>query len=312
MKALITGVTGFVGANLAQHLLDRGWKVEGVARPESNLWRLSGIKEGISLHHGDLLDRDFVIRTLSASRPDAVFHLAVYGAYPRQTESDRILRTSILATSELLRASIDAGAKIFINTGSSSEYGTKDHPMRENEILEPNSYYAIGKAAQTHLCQYVAHAERFPVITLRLFSAYGPFEEPGRLVPEVVRSALIGRNITLADPRIARDFVYIEDIVRAYELASQKPELSGEVFNIGTGVQTTLEDFGNLVVKACDSRSSMMFGTYEKRSFDTYTWVADTKKAENMLGFRAAVSLEEGLRRCVPWFKAHAPDYERA
>ena len=101
--------------------------------------------------------------------------------------------------------------------------------MRETDLLEPNSYYAVAKGAQTLLCQHVAKAEQRPITTFRLFSVYGPFEEPSRLIPTLVRLCLEGRNLTLVDPETARDFVYIDDVVDAYLRIDKLAGLCGEV-----------------------------------------------------------------------------------
>src|SRR5947208_936064 len=121
--------------------------------------------------------------------------------------------------------------------------------MRETDLLEPNSYYAVAKGAQTLLCQHVAKAERRPITTFRLFSVYGPFEEPSRLIPTLVRLCLEGRNLTLVDPETARDFVYIDDVVDAYLRIDKLAGLCGEVMNIGTGVQRTLAPVGDTVLR---------------------------------------------------------------
>ncbi len=311
MRAFITGISGFVGAGLARHLLKNGWEVHGMVRVSSDLWRLASITNELHLHTGDLRDKESVRSALSQAKPDAVFHLAVYGAYPTQKDADVILSTAILSTLHLLNASKEVGVKIFVNTGSSSEYGTKDHAMREDERIDPNSYYAVGKAAQTLLCQQFAREEKFPVLTLRLFSVYGPYEEPGRLVPTVILNALAGKEIAIADPRIARDLIYIDDVAEAYLRAAQKPELLGEVFNIGTGKQSTLKELVDTVIAETDSKSAVLLGEYAKRSFDTYTWVADMQKTRSELGFTTDRGLKEGIRESIAWFEKNADLYKK-
>lgn len=309
MKALVTGISGFVGAGLAKKLLEKGWEVHGIIRPSSNLWRLSEVKKEIHFHKGSITNEDFVKTVFQKIRPDAVFHLAVYGAYPSQKEVSVILNTSVLSTFFLLNVAKLSGVRVFVNSGSSSEYGTKEHPMREDEHIDPNSYYAVGKAAQTLLGRHFAKEEGLPVITLRLFSVYGPFEEPGRLVPNVVLNALHGKEISLADSLIARDFVYLDDVTDAYLLAAQKPELSGEVFNIGTGVQRTLKELADVVISKTNSHSPIVCGKYEKRSFDTHIWVADIHKARSLLGWEPRYNLNSGLKENISWFKKNSNLY---
>jgi len=311
MKAFITGISGFVGAGLARRLLEEGVEVHGIIRPTSDLWRIDDIAPLLRLHTGDLLDQRFVEDTIMTVKPDVIFHLGVYGAYPTQKDKTTILSTSLLVTLHLLEVAKSAGVEVVVNSGSSSEYGTKDHPMREDERIDPNSYYAVGKAAQTLLCQQFTREEKLPVITLRLFSVYGPYEEPGRLVPTLIVNALSNKEISLADPRIARDFVYLGDVVDAYIAAAKKPELGGEVFNIGTGKQATLGELANAIITETESNSKVILGAYEKRGFDTFTWVADMEKTFSRLGFTPRHDLNEGLKESIPWFKQHADHYNK-
>jgi len=311
MKAFITGISGFVGAGLARRLLKEGYEVHGLVRPTANLWRLEEVSDSLHMHEGDLLEQASIVRALQAAKPDVVFHLGVYGAYSTQKDKEKILQTSVLSTLTLLEAAKEVGAGMFVNTGSSSEYGTKDHPMREDERIDPNSYYAVGKAAQTLLCQHFAHEEKFPVVTLRLFSVYGPYEEPGRLVPTVILHALSGKEILISDPMVARDFIYLDDVTRALFLASKNPALAGEIVNLGTGIEHTLGDMADAIIKNTKTNSAYTIGGTEKRSFDTHTWVADAGKIKSLLGFTPRYTLDEGVAESVSWFKQHADYYKK-
>lgn len=304
MKVFITGIAGFVGAGLARAMLADGAEVHGLVRTSSDLWRLEGIQEQLHLHTGDLLDAASMQAALKVAKPDVLFHLGVYGAYPaHQKDKELILRTSVLSTMALLDAAKEQGVGVVINTGSSSEYGNKNHPMREDELIEPNSYYAVGKAAQTLLCQQFAREEKLPIITLRLFSVYGPFEEPTRFIPTLLTKTLANQDVPLADPSIARDYIYLDDVVDAYRAAAKKPELSGEIFNVGSGVQHTLQEAFDMAVRVTGSTSKAVSGAYAKRDFDTNKWVADASKTREKLGVTPKFSFEQGLSATVEWVK---------
>jgi len=308
-RTFVTGAAGFVGANLVRALLQRGAEVHGLVQERTDLWRLAEIKSRIQLHRGDLLNRESLSHALAQARPNAVFHLGVYGAYPIQIEPDKILSTAVLGTLNLLHAAKEAGAEVVVNAGSSSEYGRKDHAMREDEALEPNTYYGIAKAAQTMLSQYFSGSEGLPIITLRLFSVYGPFESPRRLLPTLIARALKGQNIELADASIARDFIYVADAVAAFLAAAEKPELSGEIINVGSGMQHTLKDAFDAVIAATKSSSKAKSNAYPARSFDTKTWVADTTKLKALLGLSPRHSLADGVSNMVKWFSTYAKHY---
>jgi len=105
---------------------------------------------------------------------------------PSQVDVQRMLQTNIFGTANLVQACLKTGFDTFVNTGSSSEYGFKDHAPSENELPEPNSHYAVAKVSATMFCQFTARNQKVHIPTLRLYSVYGPFEEPTRLLPRVI------------------------------------------------------------------------------------------------------------------------------
>src|SRR5579872_2229408 len=182
-RFFITGATGFVGSCLARKLVELGCEVHVLARPGADFWRLEGLEKQLGVETGDLTDGERLTEIFRAVKPTIIYHLAVHGAYPHETDADRIILTDVFGTWNLLKASAEVDYKLLVNTGSSSEYGAKSFAMRETDPLEPASYYAVAKCAQTLVCGYRAMAERRPVNTLRLFSVFGPYEEPSRFVP---------------------------------------------------------------------------------------------------------------------------------
>ena len=128
-------------------------------------------------------DAEAVTRVVSQIRPDWIFHLAAYGAYSWQTDWEQMVQTNIQSTMSLLNASLQTGFEAFVNTGSSSEYGFKDHAPAESEPVEPNSHYAVTKAAATMFCRYAARNRRVHLPILRLYSVFGTYEDPGWLSP---------------------------------------------------------------------------------------------------------------------------------
>jgi UDP-glucose 4-epimerase len=291
---LVSGAAGFVGANLVRRLLDDAHSVTALMAPGSDPWRLAAVARDVHTVECDLRDREDVARACREAQPAWVFHLAAHGAYSWQDDAARILETNVLGTVALAEATLEAEA--FVHAGSSSEYGPKDHPAREDEVLEPDSHYAVGKAAATLWLRQLPRG-----VTLRFYSVYGPWEEPKRLVPTLVGHALRGELPPLVDPDIARDFVYVDDVCDAL-LAAVDAE-DGAVFNVATGRQTTLRELVDLVREQFDVTAEPQWGSMDARSWDTTTWVGDPSAIAEQLGWRARTSLADGLAATARWLE---------
>ena len=309
-RFFVTGATGFVGASLVRKLSGIGCEVHALVREGADLWRLRGIEHRVHLHTGDLTAAERLRKLVLAIQPSVVYHLAVHGAYPDQTDADRIILTDIFGTWNLLKACAEVDYKVFVNTGSSSEYGPKIHAMRETDLPEPSSYYAVAKCAQTLVCQHLARAERRPVNTFRLFSVYGPYEAPSRLIPTLIRRSLEEKELEMVSPDTARDFIYIDDVLEAYLQLGQLSLQQGETFNIGTGVQSTMRDVVRTVLRATGAKVKVHWGSMLARVWDTDTWVADPSKVKRVLKWAPKADLAEGIEKTVEWYRAKRTEQE--
>jgi nucleoside-diphosphate-sugar epimerase len=302
-RCLVTGASGFVGANLVRRLLGDGHEVHALLRPEHQGWRLSGVT-ALQAHPVDLVDREQVRQAVQRIRPEWVFHLAAYGAYSSQTGFARMVDINLMGTVSLLDACSDIGVESFVYTGSSSEYGYKDHPPLEDELLEPNSHYAITKAAATHYCQFVARKLDFNAVAVRLYSIYGPYEEPTRLLPTLIAHGLRGTLPPLVSPATARDFVYVDDAVDALIAVARKSPRRGAVYNLCTGTQTTLATVVETARKLMGIAVEPVWSSMEQRSWDTDIWVGSPAAMEKEIGWRAQVDFATGLQRMIEWTQA--------
>jgi len=154
-----------------------------------------------------------------------------------------MIETNVRGTLNLLMASKNINYKMFINTGSSSEYGIKNKPMNEEDHLEPISFYAATKASTTFLCQVFAKEYQKPIATLRPFSVFGPYEEESRFIPTIIRAVIKNKPIKLTQGNQRRDFIYIDDIVDIYiKTLSHGKKLSRQILNMGTGTEHTNDE----------------------------------------------------------------------
>lgn len=311
-KILITGGAGFIGVNFVHKFLELGQNVYLIEKPGIDLWRLENIKDKIKIDFIDIADYDKLQSFVLKLKPQIILHFAAAGTYTRRQEDIKnIIDTNLLGTINLLNACSQIKFECLINSGSSSEYGLKDGPMKESDLLEPNNLYGITKAASTMYCQYMAKKLGLPITTMRLFSVYGYFEEKERLIPQVIKNCLEDREIELSSPNFVRDFIFIEDVIDAYlAIIKNISKVKGEILNLGTGKQTTINKVVSMVKKITNSASIPKYGQIKSALNEPKTWVADISKIKNLLGWQPKYDLEKGLRKNIAWFKENRHFYQ--
>lgn len=303
-RVIVTGATGFIGANLTRRLLSDGYEIHLLVREGYQPWRIEEIRSEVQVHTVDITDQESLLPVVARIRPELVFHLSAHGAYSWQSDLQGMVRTNLIGTINLVEACLKTGFEHFVNAGSSSEYGYKDHAPSEMEPLEPNSYYAVTKASATMFCRYTARLRGVSLVTLRFYSIYGPYEEPGRLIPTLVVNGRVGRLPPLVNPEIGRDFVYVEDAVDACLLAgSRQDQEPGSVYNVGTGIQTSIREVAAVACRVMGITVEPQWGSMPDRAWDTSVWVADNRTIRSKLGWEPRYSFEEGFRQTVQWFR---------
>ena len=302
-RALITGGTGFVGANLARRLLAEGCEVHLLVRPGFRNWRIRSVEKDLRFCAAAIEDAEGVDGAVAAVKPETVFHLAAHGAYPDQTDRRRMFDTNVLGTRNIINAALGAEVRSLVVAGSSSEYGRRSRPHSETDEPQPESDYARTKAAATDWCSWKARRTGAAITTLRLYSVYGKWEEPTRLIPRLIVEGAQGRRPPLANPATARDFVYVDDAVEAFLLAARHaPPEHGAIYNVGSGRQTTLAEAVRAASKLFDIKTEPAWTTMPDRSWDTPSWVADNRLIREQLGWEPKIGFEEGLRKTMEWY----------
>jgi nucleoside-diphosphate-sugar epimerase len=304
-KILITGAGGFVGSVLLREIIKKypNAKIYITLRQSTNTWRIKDLLKKTKVLPVDLTDFKVLKNSLQKIKPEIIFHLASYGAYPKFNSLPLAIKTNIVGLQNLLLALEGINYQTFVNTGTSSEYGFKAHPMKEKDMLEPNSFYASTKASATLIANTYGTLNSKPVLTLRLFSVYGPYEEQERLVPTVILRALKNLPLCVVGDNQKRDFVYIEDVVDAYIKCCSLKKFDQRIFNICSGKQFSIVNVVKMIKKITNSSSKIMIGNYDKRPWDTSYWVGDKTQSSNVLKWKTSNSLEQGLTKSVEWFK---------
>lgn len=309
-KILVTGGTGFVGANLVRKLVSLGHKPTVLIRKGSNLWRLHDVLSKVKLVQTDMSDYKRLKSDLKKIQPNVIYHLATYGANQSiQNSGTDLVKTNILASYNFLEICCENGFEYFVNTGSSSEYGLKNSPMTEQDVLQPVNLYGASKGAVTLIARTLAQKYNLPIVTLRLFSPYGYFEEKNRFMSTLMTHAVKHRSINLSNPNYVRDFIFIDDLTDAYVHFLSSKEYFGEIFNIGSGKQYKIGDVVNLIQDISGKKLKINWSKHASNQLEPKIWVANITKANSRLRWSPKVPVKAGLKKTYEWFEKNIKLY---
>lgn len=307
---LITGGAGFVGSVLIRSLVAKKARVHLLLKSGTDSWRIKDVLAQVTVHESDLSDIQTLTKLVQHIQPTIIYHLAARGAYSHQNDEQEIFQSNVVGTWNLLSACQNIPYQLFVNTGSSSEYGYYDQPMSELNQLRPTSWYAATKAASSLLVLQAAQQFQKPVVHIRLFSVYGPYEAPGRLFPTALSRIFQKKPIELVSPTIARDFIYIDDVVKLFLDITALRKCVGQAINVGRGEQVPLQKVIETAFEATKREVETHWGKYAERSWDTTTWQADMKKTFELVSWRPTTSLFDGITKMWKWFPAAADIYK--
>ena len=318
MKVLVTGAGGFVGSHLVQGLLAHGATVRAFLRytSEGNIGMLRYLSEeeraALELYYGDLRDSDAVLA--AARGMSAIIHLGALIGIPYSFWHMReVLDVNVLGTLNVLQAARLQGEIRVIHASSSEVYGSAQYvPIDEGHPLNAQSPYAASKTAADQLVGSYRAAFDTPVAILRPFNTYGPRQSTRAVIPTIITQALAGGPVRLGVLHPTRDFTYVEDVVAAYCLALEGDAVLGQTLNIGTNQEISIGALAREIlglVGRADEVDTAIHAEDEERlrpgSSEVERLWAEHSAARSVLGWEAAVSLQEGLRRCIDWYGEH-------
>lgn len=306
---IVTGANGFVGSHLVRELTANGASVTAVVRRDADTWRLDELVPRIRVVRADLdqLQPSGVQRQLG--RAELVYHLAAAGTNQAEHDPDVMLNANVIGTYQVLEMTRRVGAKRLVCAGTGFEYGVVSNASETSE-LRPISVYAATKAAASLVAHASARRDGLSVVTLRTFSVYGPGQARHFVIPYATVRALAGRPIQLTGATQLRDFLYVDDAVRAYLRAGDVQQASGETYNIGSGREVTVRDVVAKIVSLSASSSEVVLGARPYSQHELWASSANIEKAERDLGWRPEISLSDGLEQTIAWFSQHRELYD--
>ncbi len=319
MKALVTGCAGFIGSHLCERLLSAGLNVVGIDSltdyydleiKKSNLENLTGSQK-FAFVQDDIMTSDL---GSALKNVDFVFHLAAQPGV-RGSWGDKFsiyVKNNILSTQRLLEAVKDLqGLRKFVYASSSSIYGQiSEESVNEEHKTAPYSPYGATKLAGENLCFLYSGNFKVPVVSLRLFTVYGPRQRPDMAFTRLIYAAISGKKFSLfGDGNQERDFTYVLDVVEGMWLAATNPDSAG-IFNIGGGHVVSMNEVISIVEKATGSRINIERKHTERG--DVRRTGADVSRSKSILAFSPRYDIEEGILRQVRFVQEHMDMYHNS
>ena len=301
---LVTGGAGFIGSHLSAALIARGHTVRVVDSLVTGFRH--NLQPGVEFIEADLADA--AAATAAVDGVDYVLHQAAIPSVPRSVKNPvESHRANVDAMLNILVAARDRGVKRVVFAGSSSVYGDQPTlPKREDMPTKPMTPYALQKLMSEQYGQMFTRLYGLEVVTTRYFNVFGPRQDPGSpysgVISLFIKALIEGtRPMIYGDGGQTRDFTFVTNVVDGVLRAAETPAVGGEVFNVATGGRVSLNQLLATLKQILGSDAEAIYEA--ARMGDVRDSQADIAKAERLLGYRPTVTLEEGLRETVAWFK---------
>lgn len=315
---VVTGCAGFLGSNLAGRLLSAGHRVVGI--DDLSMGKLQNLDEFRACSDFEFVRADVTNAEVFERVPrhlQAIVHLAAF-KIPRYGKAIDTLKINFRGTENVLEFARSSSCKVVL-ASTSDVYGRNQTiPFNEESTdsvfgasTVPRWAYAVSKLYDEHLALAYQDAYRFPVTVLRFFGSYGPKQHLtwwGGPQSVFIDCALRGKPIPVhGDGSQTRSFTYVSDTVEGMYQAIVRPEANGEVINIGSTQEITILDLAHRIHRLCGGQGEVPIEFVPYASFtgkayqDVMRRVPDVRKCEKVLGVRAEVPLDEGLRRTIEW-----------
>jgi len=299
MRFVVTGGAGFIGSNLVERLVKEGNEIIVIDNLHTgNLQNLKGLN--IKFIKADAGEIDKIIEPI-----DGIFHVGIFSSSPMYKKKRELIYKAIEDWIKILEFATKNKIKVVL-TSSSSIYNGNPVPWREDMQIIPTDFYTEARYAMERIAKVYNEFYGTKVVILRLFSVYGEREEfkgeYANLVTQFILAALKRETIKVfGDGTQTRDFIYVQDVVEAF-IKAMNSNIDFDIFNVGKGKNYSLNEVIAMISRILDVEMKIK---YTENPIKNYVWhtLADTTKAEEKLGFKAKVDLEEGIRKIIPYYK---------
>lgn len=307
MRVFMTGTSGFLGRPTARQLVAAGHEVAALVRPDTDPARFGDVADALTLIHGSLEDMDSLRAPLSAFAPDLFLHAGWSEVSGAGRNAPAQLRNAVVAA-DLATLASEVGAGAFIGIGSQAEYGPMTGVADETHPTRPTSLYGVAKLAAALATEQICLRAGLRWSWIRLFSAYGPRDNPSFLVPTLMRSLLAGECPPLTACTQKWDFLHVDDAAAAIVAVATTPAAAG-LFNLGSGEAPPLADTVALLRDLIDPALPLGFGALPYRPDQLMHLQADIGRLHRTTGWRPRLTLAEGLSSTLRWYGSQGRDH---
>ncbi len=291
-RVFVTGGTGFIGSHLLDRLSEVGARVYAVSRDHQ-----PDRSPAIRWYQADVAELPTTRTLFEAIKPHVVYHLASHVVGTRSVDAIvPTFQSNLMTTVNLLTVAQAVGCERFVLPGSLEE------PSLGGTDVVPSSPYAATKWASSAYARMFHALYQLPIVILRVYMVYGPAQgDVKKLIPYVIRSVLKGEVPTFSSGQRPIDWIYVDDVVEALLASALADNLEGKTIDIGSGSVETVRTLVEKLVGLMGSDIVPLFGARSDRPLEQVS-IADTKAAEELLGWTPKVSLDEGLKRTIAWY----------
>jgi dTDP-glucose 4,6-dehydratase len=319
MKILVTGGAGFIGSNFVMYMLESYPDVALVNLDlltyAGNLENLQDMKPYGDRHRfvrGDITDRQLV-RELISEKPDAVVNFAAESHVDRSIiDASDFVKTNVMGTQVLLDACREFGTRRFVQISTDEVYGSlgPDGAFTEQHPIAPNSPYSASKAAADLFCRAYHKTYNMDVVITRCSNNYGPWQFPEKLIPLIISNALQDKELPVyGDGMNVRDWIHVADHCAAVDMVLRKGR-SGEVYNIGGSCERRNMDIVRYVLTRLLKPESLIRFVQDRPGHDR-RYAMDASKLQRELGWKPAISFEDGMNQTISWYIEHEVWWQR-
>lgn len=295
---LVVGGTGFIGRHVVKEAINRGIKTTSFSLSEPNL---DSVCDGANYLSGGINDTDS-LRFLTKTHFDYVVNSSGYINHADFENGGNVAFDAHFTAVRILTRTISTEKlKRFIQLGSSDEYGSASAPQMEDMREDPISPYSAGKVCATHYLQTLAKTDNYPSVILRLFLTYGPGQDDGRFLPQIIKGCRSKRGFPVSAGEQLRDFCHVSDTVSAIFSCLENEASVGELFNVGSGNPVTIRHMIESVVRIV-GEGAPEYGKVPYRLGESMSLYPDISKIKGVLGWAPKVTLNDGLTDVVNWF----------